>query len=41
MNAAPHFAQTYREARDMFLAAARSCGARISADGVLTEADIG
>ena len=32
MNAAPHFAQTYGEARDKFLAAARSCGARIFRD---------
>lgn len=32
MNAAPHFAQTYREARDKFLAAARATGARIFRD---------
>ena len=32
MNAAPHFAQTYGEARGKFLAAARSCGARIFRD---------
>jgi hypothetical protein len=29
MNLAPHFAQTYSEAREKFLAAARACGARI------------
>ncbi len=29
MNAVPHFAQTYSEARDKFFAAARACGARI------------
>lgn len=29
MNAVPHFAQTYAEARDKFLAAAQACGARI------------
>ena len=32
MNAAPHFAQTYREARDKFLAAARASGARVIRD---------
>jgi len=32
MNAAPHFAQTYGEARDKFLAAARATGARIFRD---------
>src|SRR5215471_719103 len=28
MNAIPHFAQSYAEARDKFVAAARACGAR-------------
>src|ERR1700675_2277450 len=32
MNATAHFAQTYDEARDKFLAAARSRGARICRD---------
>ncbi len=32
MNAVPHFAQTYGEARDKFLAAARARGARIFRD---------
>lgn len=32
MNAAPHFAQTYGEARNKFLAAARATGARIFRD---------